>query len=216
VRENAAPVPSNTSKRSRGSWTRRRTVVGAVGTIGVALAGCLGTDTIPDPGGGSTARERTTETTGEGRSTEASGRQTCPPDVDLPDADGGPSYPSLPDADSGAVVMDFALRFEEAYQRNRIRILESPLTYVEVTSTDATEPKRVEGGTLVAVRLDVAFGYESHTSVATDTPETVHGGHSASAAYLVAGRRALRVETDGLQRVDPRESADGAVVACAD
>lgn len=216
MRENAAPVPSNTSNRFRGSSTRRRTFVGAVGAIGGALAGCLGADTTLGPESGPTTGESTRGTTGEGRSTEASSRQTCPADVDLPDADDGPSYPSLPDTDSGAVVMDFALRFEEAYQRNRIRILESPLTYVEVTSTDATEPKRVEGGTLVAVRLDVAFGYESHTSVATDAPETAHGEHSASAAYLVAEGRALRRETDDLQRVDPRESPDGEVVACAD
>jgi hypothetical protein len=43
----------------------------------------------------------------------------------------------------------------------------------------------------------------------------VHGEYSVSAAYLVAERRALRLETDGLQRVDPRESPDGEVIACA-
>jgi hypothetical protein len=60
----------------------------------------------------------------------------------------------------------------------------------------------------------LAYGREVHTSDDPDA-ESFHDRRSASASYFV-GDRALRVGTAELGVVDPRDAADGEIVACGE
>ncbi|WP_372912283.1 hypothetical protein [Salinigranum sp.] len=189
--------------------TRRRLLAG-IGSV--ALAGCLGGDGETAPTTRSTQTQPTTaaETeTGTGTATPVPPREV---EADLPTSEFGPPYPPL-SVDSAALAIDFALTFEEALQRNRVPTLEPDATYTRLDSADATDPESTASGYLVGVRVVLSYGREVHTSDDPDV-ESFDERRSVAAAYFV-GDRAVRVRTESLTVVDPRESPDGEVVACA-
>jgi hypothetical protein len=186
-------------------WTRRRLLVG-LGSG--ALAGCLGEDD-GEATTGSPASPAETDASEERRTPTP----PCEVEADLPTSDIGPPYPPL-SVDSAALALDFALAFEEALQRNRVQILEPAASYVRLDSDDTTEPRSTDAGYLVGVRVVLAYGREVHTSDDPDA-ESFHDRRSASASYFV-GDRALRVGTAELGVVDPRDAADGEIVACGE
>jgi hypothetical protein len=190
--------------------TRRRLLAG-LGSV--ALAGCLGGDGETAP----TTRSTQTQPTATAARTETgTGTATpvppCEVEADLPTSEFGPPYPPL-SVDSAALAIDFALAFEEALQRNRVQLLEPDATYTRLDSADATDPESTARGCLVGVRVVLSYGREVHTSDDPDV-ESFDERRSVTAAYFVGGR-AVRVRTESLTVVDPRESPDGEVVACA-
>ncbi|AUV83205.1 hypothetical protein C2R22_17420 [Salinigranum rubrum] len=192
--------------------TRRRLLAG-VGAV--ALAGCLGDDndgSEPATASSTATNPAVTATaTTESRSTTAV--PSCAVDADLPTTEFGPPYPPLGAVDSPALAVDFALEFEEALQRNRVRILEPAISYVRLDSDESTDVRSVERGFLVGARVELTYGNEVHTSSGTATG--FQKRHVATAAYFV-GDRALRVGTAELAVVDPRDAADGETVACGE
>jgi hypothetical protein len=175
-----------------------------------AGTGCLGLASS----GASTADASTSA--GTDASASQAGTDTPPPcEVgDRPDAEAGPAYPPLPATLSPATAVGFATDFEEAYRRNAVRTRRPGVALLEVETTTTADVLSDGTGYLVALRAAVRYGHIDHTDRSTATETSYRERTVGTASYYASEDRALRVETETADPVDPKAAPEAVVVAC--
>lgn len=185
----------------------RRRVLGSAAAL-FSASGCLGS--ASSGGDGRSADD-------ENSTADASPAESpCEVAAALPSAADGPSYPTHPESVSPAAAETFALDFEAAYQRNDVLSSNTDPTYLTAKSRVVERSDPVENGFVVALRLDMGYGFPQSDEGGRETAVTVHADYAAYATYFVGPTRTLRVETNGQRDADPRTASGGAVVTCSE